>query len=365
LSTDSDRPAKRRFLSNVHHAVWPDPVSVNRLPALDSLRGPALLSILATHLYFGAIFDNGYLGLTIFFVLLGYLITVLLLEQSKHGVFISARFMYRHYRRLVPPLAMVTVFSLPLTPQVSGTHALSAATGLKGLEAYRPHGHAFADSLGHTWSHTVEFTLYSVAGITITAARSGRGRRLLGHLVRSTFALPLTSLFVVRGSVDDPLLPEDLRFCSPFLRRGEPPAEMVLALASHERKTPSRWAALSLRRAGVAVLCPPRPRIRHRFRWSGSHPGHSTHLPINHHHAGDAAHVASQAAGDANAHQSQQGQLPRLLVHLPVYSAAQTAGLRKITRPLCLAGTVVPYVLLWRVLLLGRPRGALASSVTV
>jgi len=365
LLTESDRPAQRRFLSNVRHVVWPDPVplSVDRLPALDGLRGLALLGVLATHLYFGAIFDNGYLGLTIFFVLSGYLIAVLLLEQLKHGVFLPARFMYRRFRRLVPPLAIVSVVTLLLTPQVSRTQALSAATGLKGLEAYRPHGRDFADPLGHTWSLTVEFIFYSVAAIAITAARSGRGRRLLGLLVASTSALLLTSLFVILGGVGGPSLPEDLRFFSPFLRLGEPLAGMALALAIHGRKTPSRWAALFF--VGLGLLsCAPLARALG-IGSVGSALTLATLLTC---------FLITTTRGTPHTWPAKLLEMPTLtnlgrasylvyLVHFPVYSAAQSAGLGKLTSPVCLAGTVVSYVLLRRVLLLGRPGGALASSV--
>jgi peptidoglycan/LPS O-acetylase OafA/YrhL len=80
-----------------------------RLPALDGLRALAVLAVLAYHLNFSWA-RGGYLGVDLFFVLSGYLITSLLLEEHEdQGTIRLAAFWGRRARRLLPALfAMVT-----------------------------------------------------------------------------------------------------------------------------------------------------------------------------------------------------------------------------------------------------------------
>ncbi|HEV3327782.1 MAG TPA: acyltransferase [Acidimicrobiales bacterium] len=80
-----------------------------RLPALDGLRALAVLAVLAYHLDFSWA-RGGYLGVDLFFVLSGYLITSLLLEEHEdEGTIRLAAFWGRRARRLLPALfAMVT-----------------------------------------------------------------------------------------------------------------------------------------------------------------------------------------------------------------------------------------------------------------
>jgi peptidoglycan/LPS O-acetylase OafA/YrhL len=80
-----------------------------RLPALDGLRALAVLAVLAYHLNFSWA-RGGYLGVDLFFVLSGFLITSLLLEEHEdRGTIRLGAFWGRRARRLLPALfAMVT-----------------------------------------------------------------------------------------------------------------------------------------------------------------------------------------------------------------------------------------------------------------
>ena len=71
-----------------------------RMPALDGLRGLAIVSVMAYHLGFGWA-GGGYLGVDMFFVLSGFLITGLLLEQRQvaTGVRLGAFWGRRAQRR--------------------------------------------------------------------------------------------------------------------------------------------------------------------------------------------------------------------------------------------------------------------------
>src|SRR5438445_5555924 len=77
-----------------------------RIPALDGLRGAAVAAVLLFH---GGHLDGGFLGVDLFFVLSGFLITRLLLEQAATGRVDLREFWARRARRLLPALAVVLV----------------------------------------------------------------------------------------------------------------------------------------------------------------------------------------------------------------------------------------------------------------
>lgn len=85
-----------------------------RVPALDGLRGIAVLAVLAFHAW-PALFPGGFVGVDMFFVLSGFLITVGLVRQidSGHGVNLGS-FWMRRIRRLVPALILALVGSTAL-----------------------------------------------------------------------------------------------------------------------------------------------------------------------------------------------------------------------------------------------------------
>src|SRR6478735_3626247 len=89
------------------------PPRLGYIPALDGLRAVAVIAVLLYHADQGWI-PGGFLGVDVFFVISGYLITCLLLSdwQQTNGIGLK-RFWYRRARRLLPALfAMLFVVSL-------------------------------------------------------------------------------------------------------------------------------------------------------------------------------------------------------------------------------------------------------------
>src|SRR5258708_31856752 len=79
---------------------------MRHVPALDGLRGVALLGVLFFHA--NGLLPGGYLGVDLFFVLSGYLITSLLLaEQRGTGRIALSAFWVRRARRLFPALLSI------------------------------------------------------------------------------------------------------------------------------------------------------------------------------------------------------------------------------------------------------------------
>ena len=84
------------------------------IPALDGLRAFAVLAVIAYHMHFSWA-SGGLLGVTIFFVLSGYLITsLLLIEFDNTGKIDLPQFWLRRIRRLVPAIIFVIVVTVVL-----------------------------------------------------------------------------------------------------------------------------------------------------------------------------------------------------------------------------------------------------------
>jgi peptidoglycan/LPS O-acetylase OafA/YrhL len=94
-----------------------------RLPGLDGLRGIAVLAVIIYHAQ-ASLLVGGFLGVDVFFVLSGFLITSLLIDElSRTNNVDRARFYLRRIRRLMPALFLVLFFSV----LVSGLFVLDAA----------------------------------------------------------------------------------------------------------------------------------------------------------------------------------------------------------------------------------------------
>ena len=142
------------------------PRRLGRRPVLDGLRGIAVLLVVAEHT---GLLQNGFLGVDVFFVLSGFLITTLLFEEFERVGRISlAGFYRRRVRRLVPAIGLLALLALAadtlLYPLTGWDLGLKLATtfgfannwvaGL-GLD----HGQALG-ALNPTWSLAQEEQFY-------------------------------------------------------------------------------------------------------------------------------------------------------------------------------------------------------------
>lgn len=98
-------------------------IVISRLPGLDGLRGIAVLAVIIYHADISAL-AGGFLGVDVFFVLSGFLITNLLLEElTRTNTIDRANFYLRRIRRLLPALLLVLFASV----LVSGLLVMDAA----------------------------------------------------------------------------------------------------------------------------------------------------------------------------------------------------------------------------------------------
>ena len=152
-------------------------------PALDGLRAIAVVAVVAYH--FGWI-RGGFLGVDLFFVLSGFLITSLLVgERSAHGRIDLVGFWARRARRLLPALLLLIVVLLVVarasTPRgdvfatlgyVANWHQIWSQASY--FDAYRA-----PSPLRHAWSLGVEEQFYLLWPILVVVAFRLGGRRAL------------------------------------------------------------------------------------------------------------------------------------------------------------------------------------------
>ncbi len=80
-------------------------------PDIDGLRAIAVLTVVLYH--FGvSLFDGGFVGVDIFFVISGYLITGIIYDQLQQKRFTLRNFYARRFKRILPPLIVVVLFTL-------------------------------------------------------------------------------------------------------------------------------------------------------------------------------------------------------------------------------------------------------------
>lgn len=161
--------------------------------ALDGLRSVALLLVLCYHARVPGM-QGGFLGVDVFFVLSGYLITRTLAAQyNEYGKIRIARFYGRRLRRLYPALLLLLSVYLLIAPRAFPTpdsHVRDAALVAAYLSDY---GFAFWQApwfLQHTWSLSVEehfYLLWPLALIPIfKLSTPNQARIILGLAAAAT-----------------------------------------------------------------------------------------------------------------------------------------------------------------------------------
>lgn len=81
-------------------------------PEIDGLRAVAVLPVIFFHAGFSFL-SGGYIGVDVFFVISGYLITSIILSEKEAGKFMTAGFYERRARRILPALTFVALVCLP------------------------------------------------------------------------------------------------------------------------------------------------------------------------------------------------------------------------------------------------------------
>jgi peptidoglycan/LPS O-acetylase OafA/YrhL len=164
------------------------------IPSLDGMRAVSIAFVLTAHLTGTAHFPNivpleklGELGVRVFFVISGYLITsILLRELSRRGSISLPGFYFRRTLRLFPACYfLIAVIALLASMHIVRLERFDIAAGVTYLMNYYENR---GWPLGHLWSLAVEEQFYLVWPVTLWILGPARsGRLLIGVLAIAPF----------------------------------------------------------------------------------------------------------------------------------------------------------------------------------
>jgi peptidoglycan/LPS O-acetylase OafA/YrhL len=176
--------------------------TATRRPGLDGLRGLAVIAVIAFHEQLSA-FPGGFLGVDVFFVLSGYLITDLLTAHwNLHGRLDLRGFWARRARRLLPALAVLLVVVTAATAVIEPAQLAALRSALLAAATYSSNWwqalahHSYFTQFGappplqHLWSLAIEEQFYLVWPLLlIVILKTCRSRHLRAGLAWSGAAL--------------------------------------------------------------------------------------------------------------------------------------------------------------------------------
>jgi peptidoglycan/LPS O-acetylase OafA/YrhL len=237
-------------------------VTGRHLPALNGLRGLAVIGVVAYHLQIGWA-RGGYLGVDLFFVLSGFLITTLLLEEwVGTGRVDLGAFWGRRARRLLPALFLV-VLALALYLICNavwggpGANAVATLLYVNNWHLIFAHQSYFAQfstpsPLQHTWSLAIEEQFYLVWPLLLLVVLKygRRGWRRVGVTV--TIALGVGSS-VLMAALFHPGLDPSRIYYGTDTRLFDLMAGATLAFLVAARRQPGAAARRTLHWVGPAA----------------------------------------------------------------------------------------------------------------
>ena len=237
---------------------------------IDGLRAIAVLAVLFFHAGMG--FPGGYVGVDVFFVISGYLITGLILKDLDGDRFHILEFWERRVRRILPALALVVFSSLVagwflfLSHDFKdlGKSAIAQAMLVSNFFFWKGSGYfaqtAQVKPLLHTWSLAVEEQFYLLFPLFLMAIK-GCSRRFLipAIIIFFTASFSLSAYWSYQNpNANFYLLPSRAweLFVGSFLA------------AIPARRAASRWVAESLSWSGLLAIL-----------WAVFRYGHDTRFP--------------------------------------------------------------------------------------
>ena len=181
-------------------------MKINYRPEIDGLRAIAVSVVILYHaqinIFDTKIFEGGFIGVDIFFVISGYLITSLILKELESTGSFSFRYFYeRRARRILPALIVVILASLPaawllLVPGnfIEFTKSILYSLGFSSNFYFHFSGlqygaeDALLKPLLHTWSLSVEEQYYILFPIVLLIVFKFFRKYLLGVLLFGFFS---------------------------------------------------------------------------------------------------------------------------------------------------------------------------------
>jgi len=202
-------------------------VGLTYQPALDGVRGIAVLLVVVFHLDVG-ILGGGYLGVSVFFTLSGFLITSLLLSEARIGALDSARssgdrsssgidlprFYVRRVKRLLPAstatlLAVVVLAAVGLIERTSTlqgdvTAAAWNVFNWRELASGNSYAELFESEspVAHFWSLAIEEQFYVFWPVVLVVLLKAVGSRRSGLLAALSLLFAASTISALVASAD-------------------------------------------------------------------------------------------------------------------------------------------------------------------
>lgn len=226
---------------------------------IDGLRAIAVLPVILFHAGIQG-FGGGYIGVDIFFVISGYLITSIILEEQRNNKFSIINFYERRARRILPALSVVlictTLAGYLLMPanllQEYSQSVVSVASFSSNVFFYLKSGYFSTASdekpLLHTWSLAVEEQYYLFFPVMVVLFWS-LGRKFLISIILfiATLSLLVAQFMAENNAVD-------ANFYLIFSRAWELFFGAIVAFILLQQVNVTRWKSELLSIFGFAMI---------------------------------------------------------------------------------------------------------------
>jgi peptidoglycan/LPS O-acetylase OafA/YrhL len=226
---------------------------------IDGLRAVAVGLIIFYHL--GMYPPGGFIGVDVFFVISGFLITTIIVQEIEAGRFSFAAFYARRIKRILPALLVMLIvvlsagafFLMPGDYEVTGWSALYAAGSMSNFYFLRHTGYFDVASesmpLLHTWSLGVEEQFYLAwPAILVCIVVIGKSRRNVGAVVGLLSGISLA--WCIYRMHTDP----KAAFYLPQTRAWELGTGALLAIVPRSRYSASLTIANAAGIAGLGII---------------------------------------------------------------------------------------------------------------
>lgn len=233
-------------------------------PDIDGLRALAVLSVIGFHA-FPELFPGGFIGVDVFFVISGYLITRILLAESAHQRIHFWAFYGRRVLRIFPALIVVLAVCLfigwhtllAVEYKQLGKHVAAGAAFVSNFSLWFEAGYfdrvSESKPLLHLWSLGIEEQFYILWPFVLWLALKAKGYTFRVVMVLAFASLIFASILVFQDRTQ--------AFYSPLTRAWELLSGALLAQIQPETLRKPGWrqhwglSALGLFMVGVGLFC--------------------------------------------------------------------------------------------------------------
>lgn len=244
--------------------------SIAYIAPLDGIRAIAIIAVLIYHVYPPAL-PGGFTGVDVFYVISGFLITRIVIEDLRANRFSLAEFYLRRIQRLLPnavltigvTVAVWKILMLPSQATQAARHGLWALFNVSNIYTWLNLGDYWSDTaewapLTHTWSLGVEEQFYLLYPGLLLLLVTYQPRRLHVWLVAAAVGSVIACVLVTLSNPTAAfyLLPtrfwELLIGCVLALPRVATSASLAVSGPTNEAVASTRWNLCGL--AGIVLV---------------------------------------------------------------------------------------------------------------